>query len=121
MAWRVNAQSGGAATLSFRFAYEGSGERSGNLGVNGGADGSYAVSMPSTGAWNNWQTTSVRVQLQQGANDLVLLADSAGGLANIDSITITGTGVRGVGCAETPPPLPDGKTLAFPGAEGFGR
>lgn len=118
--WKIDAQAAGTATAVIRYANGGTNTRTGNLSVNSGADGSYTVNMPGTGAWTTWQSASVNIQLQRGSNSLKLLANTADGLANIDSIKITGPGVSGIDCAETPP-TPTGPTLAFPGAEGFGR
>ena len=126
LSWSVIADTAGSASINVRFANGGGAPRSGTLLVNNGADGAYPVVLSTTGAWASWQNTSVIIQLQGGVNTLSLVADTANGLANIDSISIIGPGVTGVDCAETPPPSPptvepDGETLAFPGAMGFGR
>jgi pectate lyase len=118
--WKVDAQAAGSATVSVRYANGGTNTRMGNLSVNSGADGVYTMSQTSTGAWTSWQTVTTTIQLQRGNNSLQLLATTADGLANIDSIKITGPGVSGMSCAENPP-APTGPTLAFPGAQGFGR
>lgn len=118
LSWKISAQDAGSATLEIRYANGSTTARAGNLSVNGGADGTYTVNMPITSAWTTWQTTSNTIQLQRGNNTLQLLSASAEGLANIDSLKITGPGVSGVDCAE---PVPAGPTLAFPGAQGFGR
>lgn len=118
--WKIDAQTAGSATATIRYANGGTNSRIGNLSVNSGADGSYTINQTSTGAWTTWQTATATIQLQRGNNSLQLLATTADGLANIDSIKITGPGVSGIGCAETPP-TPTGPTLAFPGAQGFGR
>lgn len=117
--WKLNTQNAGSASIEIRYANGGTNMRIGNLSVNSGADGVYTVNQTSTGAWANWQTVTTTIQLQRGSNSLQLLSTTADGLANIDSIKITGPGVSGLNCAETPPP--SGETLAFPGAQGFGR
>ncbi len=119
--WRVSTPSGGSATVNVRFANGGTGSRSGTLSINGGADGAHTVDLPATGAWTTWQTTAVNVHLQPGDNSLELLADTDDGIANLDYISVAAPGVAGVECAEQAPPEPDGETLAFPGAMGFGR
>ena len=118
--WKINAQNAGAATLVIRYANGGTNARNGNVIVNEGADGNYAVAMPATSAWANWQTVETTIQLQRGSNRVQLLATGTDGLGNIDSLKIIGSGVSGLACAETPP-APTGPTLAFPGAQGFGR
>ncbi|HTF94859.1 MAG TPA: cellulose binding domain-containing protein [Cellvibrio sp.] len=118
--WKIDAQAAGSATVAIRYANGGTNTRIGNLSINAGADGIYTMNQTSTGAWTTWQTITTTVQLQRGTNNLQLLATTADGLANIDSIKITGPGVSGINCAETPP-TPTGPTLAFPGAQGFGR
>ncbi|MET0355162.1 MAG: cellulose binding domain-containing protein [Cellvibrio sp.] len=118
--WKIDSQNAGSATVNVRYANGGTNTRIGNLSVNSGADGVYTVNLTSTGAWTSWQSATTTIQLQRGNNSLKLLATTSDGLANIDSVKITGPGVSGVDCAETPP-APTGDTLAFPGAEGFGR
>jgi pectate lyase len=116
--WNINAQDAGSATVEIRYANGSTTARTANLSVNSGADGSYLLVLGVTGAWTTWQTASSTIQLQRGNNSLKFLSNLADGLANIDSIKITGPGVSGVECAE---PLPAGPMLAFPGAQGFGR
>lgn len=118
--WKVNAGQAGSASVSVRYANGSTADRPGTLYVNGGADGTYTINLPGTGAWTSWQTTSINIQLQQGQNTLELLANTANGLANIDSLSISGSGVSAANCEQTPPPDP-GQVLAFPGAQGFGR
>ncbi len=118
--WKIDAQAAGSATVAIRYANGGTATRIGNLSVNSDADGSYTINQTATGAWTTWQSATATIQLQRGNNSLQLLATTADGLANIDSIKITGPGVSGINCAETPP-TPTGPTLAFPGAQGFGR
>lgn len=116
--WKINAQDSGSATVDIRYANGSTIARTANLSVNSGADGSYSMTLLATGAWTTWQTASTTIQLQRGSNSLKLLSNLADGLANIDSIKITGPGISGFECAE---PIPAGPTLAFPGAQGFGR
>lgn len=116
--WKINAQDSGSATVDIRYANGSTTARTANLSVNSGADGSYSLTLVATGAWTTWQTASTTIQLQRGSNSLKLLSNLADGLANIDSIKITGPGVSGLECAEA---VPTGPTLAFPGAQGFGR
>ncbi|MDZ7923737.1 MAG: malectin domain-containing carbohydrate-binding protein [Marinagarivorans sp.] len=116
--WKIQANIAGSAKVDVRFANGSSTARSGTLQVNASR---YAMPLPPTGGWTAWQTASVTVNLQAGVNTLDLLATTADGLANIDSLTVTGSGVSGVSCAEPAPVQSNGTTLAFPGAQGFGR
>lgn len=119
--WQVDAANAGDAELTIRFANGGNTDRPGTLLINTGADGNVSIPLPPTSAWTQYTTTSVEMFLQQGINRVELLADSENGLPNIDSIALKGPELSPVDCAETPPPVPSGATLAFPGAMGFGR
>jgi len=88
--WAVNAPSSNRYTLTFRFATGGASNRNGSLLINGGANGNYSLSLPTTGAWTTWQTASIDIDLVQGNNLLKLAATTADGLANIDSLKIEG-------------------------------
>ncbi|MCZ6775049.1 MAG: S8 family serine peptidase [Ignavibacteria bacterium] len=46
------------------------------------------IDFPTTGAWMNWDTTSVMVDFNAGINTFRLTATSSGGLANIDRLEI---------------------------------
>lgn len=54
-----------------------------------------------TGVWASWDTTSVTVDLEAGFKLLRLEANQGAGLANIDSIEITGPGVATANCDGT--------------------
>jgi hypothetical protein len=57
------------------------------------------VALPATGAWTTWtNSASVTAALRAGANDIALVSTTTGGLANIDSLTVTGTGVSATAC-----------------------
>ena len=95
--WRVNAAAAGNFTLQWRFANGTTGNRPGTLRING-ANGT-TVALPATGAWTTWtNSSSVTAALRAGANDIALVATTSGGLANIDSMTASGTGVSAVAC-----------------------
>lgn len=97
ISWQVNAQTSGPATLEFRFA-NGGDPRSGDLSVNSGANGTQPVTLANTGGWTDWATESVTVDLVQGLNNIKVTATSDQGLANIDSLTVTGAGVSAGDC-----------------------
>ncbi|MET0355161.1 MAG: pectate lyase [Cellvibrio sp.] len=99
--WAVNAPSSGRYTLTFRFANGGTASRSGSLLINGGSNGNYSLSLPTTGAWATWQTTSVEIDLVQGNNQLKLAGATSDGLANIDSLKIEGAQTSAGTCSTT--------------------
>jgi len=95
--WRVNATAAGNFTLQWRFANGTTGSRPGSLRVNGATLST--VTLQATGAWTTWTNTgSVTAALRAGANDISLVATTSGGLANIDSMTLTGNGISATAC-----------------------
>lgn len=95
--WRVNAAASGTYTFQWRFANGTTGNRPGNF--RRGTTVVSGVALNPTGAWTTWTNSgSVTATLNAGANDISLIATTAGGLANIDSITISGSGISAVAC-----------------------
>lgn len=119
--WRVEASIAGAAQLTVRFANGGAAARPGRLSVEGAVNGAYNFSLPATNGWTSWQTEAVTVQLGEGENTLVLSSTSTDGLANVDSLQVSGTGLRAVECTGSGGSSSGEAGLAFPGAQGFGR
>lgn len=104
--WAVEATASGRQTLAFRYANGGTANRDGSLIINGGSNGIYTLTLPVTGSWSNWQTASIEVDLVQGNNILQLSSQTAEGLPNIDSLSLTGSVVSAGDCSgtvETPP------------------
>lgn len=89
----VTLSAAGTETLVFRYANGTTADRPATLTVNGTNRGT--VSFPPTGGWPNWQTRTTTAALAEGANTVRVTATTAGGLANLDSLTV-GT--------EAPPP-----------------
>ncbi|SVD32366.1 uncharacterized protein METZ01_LOCUS385220, partial [marine metagenome] len=57
------------------------------------------VDLPVTGDWSTWNTTEQSaVSLQAGENDVRLEATTADGLANINSLTVSGAGISAGSC-----------------------
>ena len=96
--WVLNSDANQTATISFRYANGGTTSRDGVLTING-TDAGNVVLAP-TGAWTTWEISSVNVDLNQGANELLLTATTADGLANIDLISFS-TGVSDANCLIT--------------------
>jgi hypothetical protein len=95
--WRVNATAAGNYSFQWRFANGTTGNRPGSLRINGTTLST--VALPATGAWTTWtNSSSVSAALRAGANDIALVATTSGGLANIDSLTVSGTGVSATAC-----------------------
>lgn len=99
ISWQVNATGSNPAVLEIRFANGSGAARSGNLIINNGSNGSYSINLADTGAWSNWATERITVDLVQGANTIKFVATTASGLANIDSLGVTGAGVSPGSCA----------------------
>jgi arabinogalactan endo-1,4-beta-galactosidase len=94
--WSVDATASGVYQLEWRFA-NGSTARPGSVKINGASV--TTVSFPSTGVWNSWTTISTTVSLIAGRNSIRLEATTSGGLANIDSLAVTGgSGVQAADC-----------------------
>jgi beta-xylosidase len=104
--WAVNSISSSRRTVSFRFANGGTASRSGSLVINSGSNGNYTLTLPTTGGWTNWQTMSIDVDLVQGNNILQLSSLGSEGLPNIDSISISGSGISAGSCSGIADPEP---------------
>jgi endo-1,4-beta-xylanase len=98
MSWAIQASTSSRHRLTFRYANGGTTARNGSLLINGGANGNYTLSLPATGAWTTWQTVSIDVDLVQGNNLLQLSATGTEGLANIDSLSVSGTTTSAGSC-----------------------
>ncbi len=82
--WLFDASSAQTVTLTFRYANGGTATRDGNVLVNGNAVGQ--LSLPTTGAWDNWALSTINIPVTAGKVEVLLEAISADGLANIDLI-----------------------------------
>lgn len=94
----VTAASAGSHTLAFRYANGGTTARTADISVGGTVVADEAA-FTSTGAWDAWADKTVTANLVAGANKIRITSTSAAGNANIDSLTVTGTG-----SADTQPP-----------------
>lgn len=102
--WKLFANNSGNYQFEIRFANGGTAARSGQLSINNGANGTYNLNLPATGAWTSWQTISIPVVLSQGENQLVLTATTSGGLANVDYAKVFGVGLTPRDCVTTTAP-----------------
>lgn len=96
--WQVSVDEANMYTATVRFANGGGSARSGLLTANGN-EGTGALYTLASGSWTTWDEESQEIVLNNGTNRLVLRAQSADGLANIDSITIVGPGVTAETCS----------------------
>jgi hypothetical protein len=76
----------GEYTFVFRYALE-SGNRSADIIINDAVNAG-TIDFPATGAWTSWGITSGKVTLPDGISKIVVLANTDGGLANIDYLQI---------------------------------
>ncbi len=93
--WSVNVPANGVYQLQWRFA-NGATARPGSVKINGATV--TTVGFPSTGVWTVWTTVSTTVSLSAGRNSVRLEAATSGGLANIDSLAVTGNSPQPAAC-----------------------
>ncbi len=96
--WRVSVPSAGTYTFQWRFANGTTGNRPGAL-RRGTTTVVSSVALNQTGSWTTWVNSgSVTATLNAGANDISLVATTSGGLANIDSMTVSGNSISVAAC-----------------------
>jgi hypothetical protein len=94
--WNINVAASAIYQLEWRFANATS-DRPGSVKINGATV--TTIGFPSTGMWNSWTTVSTTVSLNAGRNSIRLEATTSTGLANIDSLAITGgSAVQAAAC-----------------------
>jgi pectate lyase len=111
--WSVSSPNGGDYTLTFRYANGAVEARSGELTLNDNIQSRHHVPLPSSGGWDQWATSSETVKLKKGKNSLVLRTIEDNGLANIDSLTITGHKPSAASCKQATPMLPKSTQTNF--------
>lgn len=95
--WAVNVGEAGTYAIEFTYANEPAMDRPGDVLV-GDAVVAAGVPFPTTSSWTTWLKSTVDVELVAGDNRIVLQATQETGLANIDSLTVTGASVGAVDC-----------------------
>ncbi|MDZ7924375.1 MAG: RICIN domain-containing protein [Marinagarivorans sp.] len=103
--WQVQSNSNQNVTLQWRYANGGTSARAATVSVNNAGNTSASFT---AGAWTDWQTLNLTVALKSGSNSIRLSSNSAEGLANIDSLSITGVNITTAAC-----PLPPAKPIAM--------
>jgi endoglucanase len=89
--WTVNATQAGSSALTLRFANGTATNRPMDITVNG-AVASSGRAFPGTGAWTNWNTTTLNVNLKAGANTIRATATTSNGGPNVDHISLETSG-----------------------------
>jgi hypothetical protein len=82
--WTVDSETTTDYDLTIRYAL-GAGDRTGLLTAGGSQQ---ELTVPSTGAWTNWETTTERVTLPEGPSRLRIAATGED-FGNVDAVTLT--------------------------------
>jgi len=106
ISWQVDVEVAGAYSVEFAYASASAGARTSKVFVNGSEQSS--LDFPTTGDWSSWTMDTAQIQLESGENTIILEAATDQGLANIDAITLQGSGITAVECESvvTPTPVP---------------
>ncbi|HSC66147.1 MAG TPA: pectinesterase family protein [Cellvibrio sp.] len=100
ISWSISAASAKTYTAQIRFGNGGTTARRATIVVNDSQV--KTLDFPTNSNWTQWQTVNVDLPLKAGTNAIKLVAETADGLANIDSIRVTGNGITPAACATTP-------------------
>ncbi|WP_339617719.1 pectate lyase [uncultured Gilvimarinus sp.] len=92
--YSINADYAHNALLDIRYAA--TSNRPADIEVNGTVVGT--AYLPATGAWDSWNSESLTVPLEAGENRVRLIAQTANGLPNIDSMTAVGDNLSAGSC-----------------------
>lgn len=104
--WHVQVEQAGNYEATLRFANGGSAARSGTLMVGDAEVANYTLINSTAGTpWSDWQTETVSIYLEAGEHILTLQAAGSDGLANIDSLTLSGAGTINPGSCDNQPPV----------------
>ncbi|KXI27358.1 rhamnogalacturonan lyase family protein [Paraglaciecola hydrolytica] len=87
--WKVNVGEAGSYKFTFVYANGGADNRWGRLDING-AEAVAKVDM-GPGDWTTYVPVEVMVELEAGEANITLISRTAGGLGNVDSLTIEST------------------------------
>jgi glycosyl hydrolase group 75 (putative chitosanase)/alpha-galactosidase-like CBM13-containing protein len=83
----VTVSAAGTKTLTFRYSDGTTAARPATISVNGTSRGT--LNFPPTANWDTWANASISVPLTAGTNHIRVIATTAGGDGNIDSVTIS--------------------------------
>ena len=102
LTWAVSVATPGNYSVAVRYANGGTAARPGVLAL--GAQ-SRTLNFSPTGAWNVWQEEVATFTLAAGANQITLTANVGDGLANIDSLTLSGPATASAAMCPSQPPI----------------
>lgn len=103
--WSINLAAAGTYSFKWRYASTGTANRPGDVIVDGSRLYSN-LQFPGTGAWTTWADSgSITLTLAAGTHSVRLEATAATGLANIDSMTVTGQSPSAASCASVSTPI----------------
>ncbi|MDA3882084.1 MAG: hypothetical protein PF481_02260 [Bacteroidales bacterium] len=94
--WNIVSATAQTASIDIRYANGGTAARGMNILVNGSVQ--VALQGNVTGAWTNWISETVSLNLLQGVNSIELTATDAGGGPNIDAFIFNSNGLTNSGC-----------------------
>lgn len=100
--WAVDVPNAGLYQIAIGYANGNASDRPASLAVG---SQSVVMAFPSTEIWSHWQTENTSLTLLEGPQTLVLTAEAGVGLANIDTITLTGPGLIGAAMCPQQSPL----------------
>lgn len=98
--WSISAATAKTYTAQIRFGNGGAAARRATVVINDNQI--KTLDFPTNSNWTQWQTVNVDMPLKAGTNSIKLVSETADGLANIDSIRITGNGITPAACPTTP-------------------
>ncbi|HSC88993.1 MAG TPA: GDSL-type esterase/lipase family protein [Polyangiaceae bacterium] len=98
--WAFNVGEAGTYSLTFAYANASPEGRPADVLVGGTVVQAAAPFAP-TPSWSDWSPSTVNVTLAAGENRVVLRATSALGLANIDSLEVSGASLSASDCSGT--------------------
>ncbi|MCU4676544.1 hypothetical protein N7931_12980 [Catenovulum sp. 2E275] len=102
ISYKVNVREAGTYRFLLRYANGAADNRYASVTINNTAN-AFNIDMDGTGTWDTWLETYSSYDLQPGETTIKLVSATAGGLGNIDSLTIdnlTGTqGPTAIACA----------------------
>ena len=83
----VTVSAAGTKTLTFRYSDGTTAARPATISVNGTSHGT--LNFPATANWDTWAKASISVPLTAGTNHIRVIATTAAGDGNIDSVTVS--------------------------------
>nr|ACY24850.1 Pel10A pectate lyase/pectinesterase [uncultured organism] len=98
--WSITAATAKTYTAQIRFGNGGAAARRATVVVNDSQI--KTLDFPTNSNWTQWQTVNVDIPLKAGTNSIKLVSETADGLANIDSIRVTGNGITPAACPTAP-------------------